>query len=211
MLSAAASGSVSDATKTAPSFVINSITIEFFDLGGGPLPGAPYIFANGTAAPIPPASYGTIGSVRLLEMAVTPTQSASSKRATNHPGFLGWSMFINGVETATFIDHETHQMQTGDLSGHIGDFAESSVDGPFSFQLPGGDRGHQYTHGTQFAIQLNNSPIAVDNPELAAGLLAQVDAIMTIPQDSLTIFNEATGVYSHGPTDNFVFTIQLQP
>ena len=211
MLSAAASGSVSDATKTAPSFVIDSITIEFLDVGGNPLPGAPYIFNNGTSAPVPAASYGTIDSVNLVEMAVTPTQSASSKRATNHPGILGWFMFISGANTATFIDHETHQIQTGDFSGHMGNFAIASEDGPYSFQLPNGGVGHQYQHGTQFTIRLDNAPIEVDNPELAAGVLPAVDAVMGIPQDSLTIFNEATGVYSHGPTDNFVFTIKLQP
>ena len=211
MLSAAASGSVSDATKTAPSFDIDDILIMFEDSMGNPLPGAPYTFTNGLVAPVPAASYGLIGAIRLMRLRVTPSQSASSKRATDHPGFLGWFNFINGVQTATFLDHETHFDQVGDYSGHLGNFGQASEDGPYSFSLPAGGEGHRLDFGTQLDISLDDSPIEQENPDLDGGILPSVRAIYTIPQDCLTLFNESTGVYRHGPSDNFTFTIDLQP
>ena len=211
MLSAAASGSVSDATKTAPTFSIDNILINFEDDMGLPLPGAPYTLTNGLTAPVPAASYALIGNIRLLRLRVTPSQSASSKRATDHPGFIGWYDFINGTSTMTFLEHETHFEHVGDYSGHLGNFGEASEDGPFSFSLPNGGVGHGLDHGTQLEISLDESPIEKDNPELDAGLLPSVRAVFTIRQDSLTIFNSSTGVYSHGPSDDFTFTIDLQP
>ena len=156
MLSAAASGSVSDATKTAPTFSIDNIVIMFEDAMGNPLPGAPYTFTNGLVAPVPAASYGLIANIRLLRLNVTPSQSGSSKRATDHPGFLGWYNFINGATTPTFLDHETHFDQVGDYSGHLGNFGQASEDGPYSFSLPNGGNGHRLTHGTQVSIDLGD-------------------------------------------------------
>lgn len=216
MLSAAASGSVSDATKTNPSFAIASLIIAMTDGGGNPIPGSPFtVTTSGTTFPVPPASFAMVDSVSIQEITITVTQSASSKRATDHGGFLDWYNFINGASETPVIEHTGHSLHPngpGDLSQQLGPFATPGAAGPWAFSLPSMGAGNALNFGSALVLTTGSeSALEMDNPELQAAILPSVAADFTIPQNCLTVFNANTGVYVHGPSDNFVFKIDLNP
>lgn len=203
MLSAAVSGSVSDSTKATPQLTVNSIKYQLKDAGNNNI-GSQVTITSGNTSP--DIQYGGTSTPQatsaLVVMNVSFSATSGGGRATNNPHSLEKLGVINAdatVSTCTMTEHEA--ITGGDMSKQIG-----------NWEPPGEpDNEPQYSNIIENTVKNGGATADIDfdnfvlfnNPEVFNGIINSATGQFRVPQNSMHILNQNTGVYTTGPADHF--------
>jgi len=209
LLSAASSGSASDATKTNPSFTVNKVSVQPYDAMMNPM--APFTLANGATS-----AAQSLGGISQWSFAVNITIGSSSGggRANNHDALLTFdgAYSSHGAAEDVVLVHNgnsNHPSAAG-FTAHAGDFTPAGREGDLTWggNFPTGVISTAC--GTQ-ADRNIEQVIVANNPELGLPHLPTATATFLVESNSMEVLDLNTGRYITGPSDNFTFNLLLNP
>ena len=208
-MSAAASASASDSTKVDPSFTVTQVEVTPYDPVNAPQ--APFRLTNGqTSAP----QVVSITSKWEFSIEIDLAASTGGGRAADHAAnisFAGAFTTDGATETVVLVHHgNAAHPEAGGFSAHAGDFTPGGrqANDPAGGNFPSGTIATTCGLTRFHAIE---QPVVAGNPELGQPHLQTAVATFRIEQDSIEVFDNNTGRYVFGPTDNFTFNLALQP
>lgn len=226
-ISVAHNGAVSDRSKLAVTFTIDHVIVEAYDISNSLISqnvtnGGTAGLGSGPSPALPLAVVGEDNGGRMeLALAITVSNTGGSKRATGGGLVLAMANEISNGSPGQVINmlshHENpeHPIAQGDLTGSIGYFQDArdgtwGWDGPYAapYPRPGGAN----LVGGQQTTTLGSSDILRIQPEeITEGGALESIGQFRIERESLYVYDEKTGAYMVGPSDNFTFNIRIIP
>ncbi len=236
-ISTAHNGAVSDRSKLAITFQIDSLQITAETMGGNPLdigagPGGPITLASGQTLGVDagtPFSVGTAGGpgqgVLVFNWVFSATQSGGSMRATGADLYCVNVGVYEGMDATAGMRAETHSASPS--NPYIG----STIDG-----MPGEERhsigvwsgqfhGNEFDSGIDDAqhgvLQLTSGAATAPFPQRDRFTITGEPVIAHGMPDAIghfKVFDAAliagdlkTGAYAIGPNDGFTFSVKIIP
>lgn len=209
-MSAAASASASDRTKVDPSFTVTQVEVTPYDISNAPQ--APFRLTNGTTS-----SPQTVSNILKWEFSIEIDLAASSGggRAADHAANISFAgaFTTDGATENVVLVHQgnvNHPEAGGSFAAHAGDFTPGgrNANDPAGGNFP---TGTITTNCGTTRFNAIEQPVMAGNPELGQPHLLTAVATFRIEQGTIEVFDNNTGRYVFGPTDNFTFNLALQP